>query len=58
VSSPAIGPDVRESVFKHLKLYGQPIDAKEFKHVDETLFYVQWVCLFLFYFKADVDSDG
>ena len=48
---------MHESVFKHLKLYGQPIDAKEFKHVDGTIFYVQCVCL-LIYFEADVDSDG
>jgi hypothetical protein len=40
-----------------MKLYGQPVDAKEFKHVDETLFLCE-MSLSHSYFKADVDSDG
>jgi hypothetical protein len=41
---------MHESVFIHLKLYGQPIEAKELelKHVDETLFMCnEFVFLFI-----------
>jgi len=37
---------------------GSPLTQRNSNMLMGPFFYVQWVCLLLIYFEADVDSDG